>query len=146
MDLAAAILDRQRIDPHGARGHEIVHGEHAAQLLQPLDQFLAERAAIHQRRAVAGERLQGGGQVGLSQHGAERRLAAADSVEIDAAPFGIELLVAAQFRRDARDFLDVELDQTEAVTRQLDRGREQLGQLLPPVAVDQGAPAGEIAG
>ena len=55
------------------------------------------------------------GEVGLLQHGAELRLAAADAFQIDAAPFRIELGTALELRVDAAaDLLDVELDQAEA--------------------------------
>ena len=124
MDRAAAIAGRQRIDPFGLGVHEVFHDEAAAQLGQPLDHLLAERAAIHQAGSFGRQRLQRPGEVGLLQHGAQRRPPAAQALEIGARPFGIERRMAAQLRRRAPHLLDVEFDQAEAVAGDGDRRRE----------------------
>ena len=66
---------------HSPYVEQIVHREAAAQFGQPVDQLLAERAAIEQPGTFGGERLERAGEVGLLQHGAERGRAAADAVE-----------------------------------------------------------------
>jgi hypothetical protein len=55
---AAAIGDRHRIHPRGLGIHQIVHGEAAAQFVEPLDQFLAERPAMQQARPLGRERFE----------------------------------------------------------------------------------------
>jgi hypothetical protein len=127
VDGAAAIAHRHRIDPLRLGVHKVVHGEAAAELDQAFDQLLAQRPAIHQRGTIGCQRLQRFGEVGLLENGAQGRPAAADAFEIGARPFGVELVLAAQLVGDAADLLDVELDQAEAVARDADRRREQLG-------------------
>src|SRR5436190_6952742 len=127
MDRAAAIGHRHRIDPLGLEVGEVVHGEAAAQLGQAFDHLLAQRAAVQQAGALVAQRLERVGEVWLLQHGTELRPAAGQALEVVARPFGIERRLPAQLAADAADLLDVELNQAEAVARDTDRRREQLG-------------------
>ena len=142
---AAAIVGGDWVDPFDLHVMQIVHGEHAAQLLQPVDQFLAERAAIQRLRSLGRDRLEGLGEIGLLQDRADLRRAALDAVDVVGLEGRRQGGVTAEFAAAALELLDVELDHRIAVARDLDRGREQLGELFGAVGADHLAPAAEIA-
>ena len=111
--------------------------------VEPVEDLLAERAAVEQARAFARQRLERAREVGLLQH--EARLHGAGARGVDARPFRMQRLVAREFAGDGLHFLEVEFDQLEAVARDGDRRREEFRQLLLAVRAVQFAPAGEIA-
>ncbi len=64
----AAIADGDRIGPIELDRVEVLHGEASAKLIQPVEDLLAERAAIEQARPFGRQRLERAREIGLLQH------------------------------------------------------------------------------